>query len=224
MHYSYFLLLLFTLAYPLFKSFEKKIQFFKKWSSLFPAILISAILFIAWDIWFTHIGVWSFNPDYVVGIFILDLPVEEWLFFFITPFSCVFIYEVLNYFIKKDVLARSVKYINTILGSSLIVLAIIYHDRLYTFVDFMLLGIFLLIHQYILKSVYLSRFYLTWIVCIIPFLIVNGFITGLPIVNYDDLYNTHVRIYCIPVEDLFYGMLNFLLVITIYEYFKQKRK
>ncbi len=224
MHYAYFLILAFTLSYPLFKSFEDKIQFYKKWNSLFPAIIISAILFIAWDVWFTKMGVWSFNLEYVSSLFILGLPIEEWLFFFITPFACVFIHEVLNHFVKKDVLAKSVKYINTILALTLITVAIINYNRIYTFFDFMLLGIFLFIHQYLLKSTYLSRFYLTWLVCIIPFLLVNGFITGLPIVIYNNLYNLNIRIYCIPLEDMFYGMLNILLVITIYEYLKQKKK
>lgn len=224
MHYAYFLILAFTLSYPLFKSFEDKIQFYKKWNSLFPAIIISAILFIAWDVWFTKMGVWSFNLEYVSSLFILGLPIEEWLFFFITPFACVFIHEVLNHFVKKDVLAKSVKYINTILALTLITVAIINYNRIYTFFDFMLLGIFLFIHQYLLKSTYLSRFYLTWLVCIIPFLLVNGFITGLPIVIYNNLYNLNIRIYCIPLEDMFYGMLNILLVVTIYEYLKQKKK
>ena len=212
MHYAYFLILAFTLSYPLLKSFEDKIQFYKKWNSLFPAILISAILFIIWDVWFTKIGVWSFNSEYVTGLFILGLPIEEWLFFFITPFSCVFIHEVLNHFVKKNVFANAVKYINTILGLGLITIAIINHNRLYTLVDFTLLGSFLLIHQYVFKSAYLARFYLTWLVCIVPFLLVNGFITGLPIVNYNNLYNLNIRIYCIPLEDMFYGMLNTLLV------------
>jgi lycopene cyclase domain-containing protein len=224
MHYIYSLLLLFTLSYPLFKSFEDKIAFHKRWKFLFPAILISATFFIIWDIWFTSIGIWKFNSDYVLGLFIFKLPIEEWLFFFITPFSCVFIYEVMNYFVKKDVLAKQAKYITTILAIILLVLAIIYHDKLYTFVDFILLSVFLFIHQFIIKSNYLGRFYITWAICIIPFLLVNGVITAMPIVIYNNLENINIRIWTIPVEDLFYGMLNFLQVITIYEFLKQKSK
>lgn len=224
MHYLYLLLLLFTISYPLFKSFEDKIRFYKKWNYLFPAIVISAVFFIAWDIWFTCIGVWKFNPDYVLGFYILKLPIEEWLFFFITPFSCVFIYEVMNYFIKKDVPAKQSKYITIILAIGLLLLAILYHDRLYTFIDFLFLSLFLFIHQFIIRSNYLGRFYITWAVCIIPFLLVNGVITGMPIVIYDNLYNTSFRIYTIPIEDLFYGMLNILQVITVYEYLKQKNR
>lgn len=224
MHAAYLLILAFTLSYPLFKSFEEKVQYYKKWPALFPAILISAIIFIVWDVWFTKIGVWSFNSEYVVGSYLLGLPIEEWLFFFITPFSCVFIHEVLIYFVKKDVLANSVKYINLFFALGLLITAGIYHDRIYTVIDLSALGIFLLIHQFVFKSSYLGRFYLTWSVCMIPFLLVNGFITKLPIVMYDNLRNMNIRIYTIPLEDLFYGMLNVLLVITIYEYLKQKRK
>lgn len=223
MHFTYTLLLLFTISYPLFKSFEDKIRFYKKWKYLFPAIIISAIIFIAWDIWFTRIGIWRFNTDTVLGWFICGLPVEEWLFFFITPFSCIFIYEVMNYFVKKDVLGNAAKYINFILASALLIVAIIYHDRLYTFIDFLALSIFLFIHQFIIRSNYLGRFYITWAICIVPFLIVNGVITGLPIVIYNNLENLNIRIYCIPLEDMFYGMLNTFLVVTIYEYLKQKR-
>jgi len=224
MHFTYSLLLLFTLSYPLIKSFEDKIQFYKKWRFLFPAIIISAVVFISWDIWFTSIGIWKFNTDFVLGPFIYNLPFEEWLFFLITPFSCIFIYEVLNYFIKKDILAKQSKIITNTIAISLFILAILYHDKLYTFVDFISLSIFLFLHQYVFRSTYLARFYITWAVCIIPFLIVNGVITGMPIVIYNDLENTTFRIFTIPVEDMFYGMLQFLLVMTIYEYLKSKRK
>jgi len=88
----------------------------------------------------------------------------------------------------------------------------------------MFLGISLLVHQYVIKSTYLGRFYLSWVVCLIPFLIVNGILTAMPILIYNNLHILNVRVYTIPIEDAFYGMLNFLLVITIYEYLKQKRK
>ncbi|MBA3707186.1 MAG: carotenoid biosynthesis protein, partial [Bacteroidetes bacterium] len=65
-HYTYFLLIIFTIFYPLLKSFENKIKFADKWKFLFPAIIINGIIFIVWDIWFTSVGIWKFNPDYVI--------------------------------------------------------------------------------------------------------------------------------------------------------------
>lgn len=223
MHYIYSLLLAFTLSYPLFKSFEDKISFSKKWKYLFPGIILSAVFFISWDIWFTRIGVWKFNPDFVLGLYILNLPLEEWLFFLIVPFSCVFIYEVMNYFVKKDILAPYYKLITFILISFLLIVAGININKLYTTVTFIALAAFLLIHLLIIRSNYLGRFYLAWIVCTIPFLIVNGVLTAMPVLIYNDQENLNLRIYTIPVEDYFYGMLNILQVITVYEYLKQKK-
>jgi lycopene cyclase domain-containing protein len=222
MHYIYLLTLAFTLSYPLFKSFEEKISFYKKWKFLFPGIIISAIFFISWDVWFTSMNVWKFNPEYVLGINILNLPLEEWLFFLIVPFSCVFIYEVMNYFIKKDIPASWYKIITLILISFLLITAGSHLDKIYTAVTFILLAVFLLFHLLILRSGYLGKFYLAWTICTVPFLIVNGILTAMPVLIYNDTENLGVRIYTIPVEDFFYGMLNILQVITIYEYLKQK--
>jgi lycopene cyclase domain-containing protein len=223
MKYTYLLLILFTISYPLFKSFENKIAFHTKWKYLFPAIIPSAIFFIVWDIWFTGIGVWQFNPKYILGISILNLPIEEWMFFIAIPFSCVFIYEVINYFVKKDVLKNYSKYITIALIAFSIALSIYYHQRLYTLITFSSLAMFLLIHLLLFKSNYLGRFYIAWAICLVPFAIVNGFLTALPVLIYNDTENLGVRIYTIPFEDIFYGMLNVLQVITVYEWLKQRK-
>lgn len=224
MHFIYCGLLLFTLSYPLFKSFEDKIQYHKKWKFLFSGICASATFFIIWDIWFTKIGIWKFNPDYVLGFYLSDLPIEEWLFFIIVPFSCVFIYEVMNYFVKKDVLGKYSKHITLSLILILSALTILYYDRLYTVVACSLLILFLLIHLFIIKASYLGRFYLAWAVCLLPFFIVNGVLTAMPVLIYNNDENMGIRIYTIPLEDMFYGMLNVLQVITIYEWLKSRNK
>ncbi|MCW3101669.1 MAG: lycopene cyclase domain protein [Bacteroidetes bacterium] len=220
--FTYLLVLAFTLSYPLYKSFEDKVAFHKKWKALFPAILVSAVVFIAWDIWFAGMHIWSFKPEYTLGIFFWGLPLEEWLFFFIVPYSCVFIYEVMNYFVKKDVLAPYTKLISIVLIALLVITAALHTDRFYTLFTFVMLAAFLIIQQFILKSAWMGRYYLAWTVCIIPFLLVNGVLTSTVLV-YDNLENLGLRIYTIPLEDAFYGMLQFLLVIGIYEYLKTKR-
>ncbi|HEX8517620.1 MAG TPA: lycopene cyclase domain-containing protein [Bacteroidia bacterium] len=222
--FTYLFLLIFTLSYPLYKSFEGKIAYHKKWKTLFPAILLSAVIFISWDIWFTSIGVWEFNEEYVLGIFLLNLPLEEWLFFFIVPFSCVFIYEVMNYFVPRDVLAPYVRIITFILIAFLALTAFFNTEKIYTFISFISLASFLLLHLVFIRSAYLGRYYLAWLICTLPFLLVNGVLTAMPVLIYNNPDNLNIRIYTIPVEDLFYGMLQFLLVITVYEYLKIKDK
>lgn len=65
--YLYFGVLLFAISYPLAQSFEHRIEYATKWGQLFPGMLITALLFIVWDIWFTKIGVWEFNHTYITG-------------------------------------------------------------------------------------------------------------------------------------------------------------
>jgi lycopene cyclase domain-containing protein len=67
-HYTYFIILAASVAVPFALSFDKKVGFYKKWKYLFPAMVVPALLYIAWDIYFTWQGVWSFNEKYVTGV------------------------------------------------------------------------------------------------------------------------------------------------------------
>ena len=46
---------------------------------------------------------YNVEDDYICGIKLFLLPIEEWLFFIIIPYACVFIHEVLNYFFNKTI-------------------------------------------------------------------------------------------------------------------------
>ena len=96
----YLKVLLFSFAIPFMASFSSKVKFNNYFSSLFNALLISSIPFILWDIYFTYLGVWGFNAEYHSGILVINLPLEEILFFLIIPFCCLFTYFVLKKFDK----------------------------------------------------------------------------------------------------------------------------
>lgn len=50
------------------------------------AVLPVLVVFLAWDLWATHIGTWSFNPEYTIGWkFPGGMVVEEVLFFVTIP-------------------------------------------------------------------------------------------------------------------------------------------
>ncbi len=224
--YYYLLINIFTLSFPLLRSFEPRIHFFSRWKGIFLGIGITGAVFIIWDVTFTSMGIWGFNPRYISGINIINLPLEEWLFFITVPYACLFIYEALNYYIKKDVLFRVSKPITYILIIALLILGIIYIDNWYTGLTFILTACYLLFLIIIVKPTFLGRFYLGYLVSIIPFLLVNGILTGsfIPeeIVWYNNAENLSIRILTIPIEDSMYMLLLLVMNTSIYEFWKSK--
>lgn len=221
--YIYLYLNIFTILFPLALSFDRKVAFFRNWFALFPAILVNAAFFIVWDVLFTEAGIWGFNEAYLTGIYIFNLPLEEILFFITVPYACVFIYDVLNAYISKDLLKPYAKVIALTLIVVLPLLAVFNIGKLYTSITFVLLAIMHLVHLRYFSDRILGRFYLTYLVHLVPFLLVNGVLTYLPIVWYNDSYNLGLRIVTIPVEDSLYSMLMLLITISVYEGIRSRR-
>jgi lycopene cyclase domain-containing protein len=223
--FTYLLINLCSIAIPLACSFENRLQFYKKWKALFPALLLPAVLFLIWDSIFASQGVWGFNEKYLTGIQIHNLPLEEILFFFCIPYCCVFTYEVLNQFVKRDVPGKYARYGATILAYMLVAVAFKYSDLAYTFYTALFTFIFLLVHIVYLKKEYWSRLVFAYLVILIPFFIVNGILTGTglqePVVWYNDAENLGIRLLTIPIEDSIYGFLLIASNITLFEYFKK---
>ena len=121
-----------SLIVPLLFSFHPKLAFYKRWLYLWPAIILTGIPFIIWDICFTEWGIWGFNPSYISGYTIFNLPLEEVLFFICIPYACLFTYHCFNVLIKKDLLASHEKRITASLLIFLTSFAYIFSGRLYT--------------------------------------------------------------------------------------------
>ncbi|CAN5239390.1 hypothetical protein BH09BAC3_BH09BAC3_24070 [soil metagenome] len=219
--YYYLLLDIGSILFPLLFSFHPLENFSKKWKYLWPAILIPAVIFIAWDSWFTTLGVWGFNPRYLTGIYFFNLPLEEVLFFICIPYACVFTYTAVNFFKKSEPSADNGLRITTALIVGLTALGIKYYSQWYTTVTFLATAAFLLFLILIIKPTYLGRFYFAFIFILIPFFIVNGVLTGTgleePVVWYNNSENLGIRMLTIPVEDTFYGMLLLLMNVSIFE-------
>ena len=60
----------------------------------FNAYLMVSLPFIIWDSWAVSQGHWSFNPDYIIGLYIGNLAVEEVLFFITVPFAMASVYSL----------------------------------------------------------------------------------------------------------------------------------
>ena len=223
--YLYLLINLATIGIPLILSFDKKVAYFKRWKFLFPSIMIVGVIFIVWDVIFTKYGIWGFNEKYLVGLNIINLPLEEWLFFLTVPYASVFIYDCIKYYFPNLYGQHSGNIIAVFLGIILAVLAILNLGKHYTYVTFISLAMILLL-LVVTRSKYLGRFFIAYGIVLIPFFIVNGILTGTwihePIVWYNDNFNLDIRLWTIPLEDTFYGMLLILGNVALYE-FLQKR-
>ncbi|MGD1846987.1 MAG: lycopene cyclase domain-containing protein [Salibacteraceae bacterium] len=222
---TYVLINVLTILVPLVRSFESRVNMFGKWKALFPAIFLTGFFFLVWDVWFTQMGVWGFNERYLSGIEMAGLPLGEYLFFLTVPYACIFVYEVLNYFIKKDHFAKVARPVMLIGGVLLLVLAWVGRDQWYSGLNFLLTGLWMLGMAW-LNPRWMGRYLQSYLVCIFPFLLVNGILTGSfieeQVVWYNDAENFGLRIFTIPVEDTAYAMLLLAMNTTFYEAFKKR--
>ncbi len=85
---------------PLVLSFWPGLKFWQKWRALAGSIALILVIFGTWDVIATVRGHWVFHPQKVWNLRIINLPVEEVLFFVIIPFCCIFTWEVIHYFGK----------------------------------------------------------------------------------------------------------------------------
>ena len=222
-HYTYLLINIGTILFPLAFSFDKRVAFYKKWPYVLPAIFMTAAIFIPWDIWKTSMNVWHFNPAYVLGIWLFNLPLEEWLFFVTVPYAILFIYECLKYY-TKDYFANKRRSISKVVFIILIIFSVFGSDKLYPMITFPFTAAFLFIHHYWLGDKYAGRFWMAYLVHLIPFFLVNGILTALPVVIYNPAEQFGIRIGTIPMEDTVYSMLLLLMNVTFFEWLANRSK
>lgn len=231
--YVYQLLMLFTISFPLVRSFEYRVAYVTKWKFLWPGMLVTAAFFLAWDVFFARIGVWWFSDAYTLGFRIFGLPIEEWQFFFFVPFSCVFIYECVLYFLPKVPAWDKYSYPFTIAWAVFLLAVAVYnHDRWYTSVKLGSTGVAMLAYVYWYGRKHLGHFWIAYLFHLIPFLLVNGVLTYLPVVSYNNAENLGIRFsdvtgiafLNIPIEDSQYSLMLLLMNVGFYEFFRQRAK
>lgn len=222
MQATYLILVLLSVSIPFLYSFHPKMRLIKWWKPIFVSISITALLFIIWDIFFTIEKIWGFNPDYLLGINLIYLPIEEWLFFWLIPYASLFIYYSFQYFKPNWILTLNAsKYISYIIIFITLMVVLSHYDKTYTLINFLMLWL-ILVFATLKKPYLLQRFYLAYLVVLIPFFIVNGILTGMltpePIVWYNNTENMGIRIITIPIEDFAYAFSMLLLSLMLIDY------
>lgn len=206
-----------TLLFPLLLSFDRKIRFVREWLSVLIASILIAVPFIIWDVWFTEKGIWGFNPDYLIGIEWAGLPLEEFLFFLVVPFACTFIYVCAKgYF--QDRFSKWNPIVQITIVTYALILFILDSTGIYTQTVVLSALIVVLLWRF---STQHSNIAFAFVLSLLPFLVINGVLTGstleAPIVWYNDQEIVSHRIHTIPMEDVLYSFALIVSVILLYE-------
>ncbi len=224
MKFTYLLINFFTILIPLARTWEPKLQFYKKFRLWFPGMLFTAVFFLTWDYFKTKYGVWSFNDEYILGPRVGGLPIEEILFFFTVPYACTFIYEAMSHFWGSGIPAFKLRTTVYVLSVILLVASFFVTDKAYTFSVLFIGGLYFPVAARLLRGNTLSIFMVTYLISLLPMAIVNGLLTALPVVIYDNTQNMNVRIGTIPVEDFLYAAILLCMNISLYEWKKTKQQ
>lgn len=229
--YTYLLINLAIITFPLLLSFESRVGFYKSWKAIAVSIVIVSSLFIFWDNIFTKLGVWNFNSQYITGIHLImspkyfidltfNLPLEEILFFITVPYSCLFVYAVIEYYTKEKFLAPKFTLVWSIIAVLCLIVGLWLRPLLYSSTVFMLTGILIGLLVWKNPTLLLShRFIIFSLITLTLFVIFNYILTSLPVVSYHPQAITNIRILTIPIEDFLYNFLmltSYLIVFLKY--------
>jgi lycopene cyclase domain-containing protein len=225
---NYLLLDVLIILFPFLLSFKWKFKYYKFFKPLGASIFIVGISYIIWDVLVTYRGDWGFNEEFLVGIEIFGLPVEEILFFAVVPFACIFIYENLVFFVKEKKIPFN-KWFYIGLAVIFLIVGLSFRNQEYTILAMFSCALFFIVAPTIMPNLLQSMNYWLYIILsFIPFIIFNYLLTSLIVVWYDPnaiwggdgAWNG--RFLTIPFEDFFYNFAMLSFYLMVYIYFKKR--
>jgi lycopene cyclase domain-containing protein len=180
--------------------------------SAISAISLLGIPFIGMDLLVTN-RFWSFNPQYVMGWKVGELPIEEVLFFLAVPWACLVLWVNMKDRFPSTV---NLSQLGWFIKLSLFVLSGwgFWSQSWYTFlVSVVALFFCLLINWRKVAQAYLIFGGVTLFLTAI----FNMYLTARPVVTYNAAMITQLRFGTIPIEDFIYGLILVLGVVVSYE-------
>ncbi|MDG5766797.1 lycopene cyclase domain-containing protein [Balneolales bacterium ANBcel1] len=218
----YLLINILVIAVPLAFSFERKVQFYRKFPAVLGSILIVGTVYVIWDVIATRRGDWAFNPDYILGVSLFGLPLEEVMFFITIPFACLFIYENFRTFMPEFRLPVS-RIVFVTLLVVLVINAILNLGQHYTATVLFAWAAFIAAALLVRESLLYSGVFWSFIVfTLVPFLAVNYVLTSTPVVTYNPEAFSGIRVTTIPLEDFAYSISMLSFHVLIYHLISEK--
>jgi lycopene cyclase domain-containing protein len=217
MQAEYLLFNLIVISGPLALSFEHRINFISKYRFYGPAIMIPAIVFIAWDIAVAN-SHWYFSELYTMPA-LFGLPPGEYLFFITIPYATLFVWENVKYYGSTS--TKSLPLVKPVLAVIFFTISLygLAHGQEYTAIVFTVMAIVVLLYFFYPVETMLSQRSLLVFLFIITALmfVFNGYLTSRPLVTYNAAMQFDFRLYTIPIEDFFYGYALIWLNVFLYE-------
>lgn len=225
LNWLYLILDIVAISGPVALSFDRRVHYVSSWKKVLLASLIVGIPFLIHDEIFTSNAFWGFNEKYISGFKIGSLPIEEILFFFVVPFSCVFIYACCNYYFRKWNAELINRIIQALVLGYILFLLVTDWQGWYT-LTISIAGLGVLVLWIINKRV--KHGGLAFILSLLPFFGMNGVLTGIitsePVVWYSNAEKIPGRITTIPFEDVIYAFTLILGVILVFEYLRKNEE
>jgi lycopene cyclase domain-containing protein len=223
-NYWYTLIILVMSVITMFLFVKKTIVFFTELKYMLPAILFSGAIFILFNHRLLETGIISFNPGFLAGKYVFNLPVEELLFLLVISLFSFSVYILIT------VLFPNFEKPNLFLVVSVILLLGFGFGAWYSRQKLIPFFIFFLITIYLGYTIFrnrfkmhLTKFYVSYAIAVIPYFLIKGLLYSLPVILYNSDYTLGIRLLHTPVEEFGYFFLLMLINITIFEYLKDHR-
>ncbi len=193
--------------------FTSRTEFIGRW---YISIIIGSVLFCIWDLVFTKLQIWNFNDRHIIGLNIGGFPLEEILWFPVIAYCSLLIHHLL---VKRAELLKPAYYFSYWILLFQILGAFIFRDRIYT--AFSSWAVISLIAYMILSQNHdlLARFSRSFFIILIPMILADGLLTGMftdePVVIYNPMEFSGIRIFSIPIEDFSFGYAFIGIIIAI---------
>ena len=141
------------------------------------------------------------------------------MFFICIPYASIFIHFAFHYFFPTVYLSdRTVRIIYWILMAILLPTILFNFDKWYTAINYSVLVLILTYTVFRVPNI-LNTFFITFLIVLIPFTIINGILTGSfidePVVSYNDAENLGIRLGTIPIEDIGYAFSMLLMSLVL---------
>ncbi len=187
--------------------------------SLFSTVLLSMV-----GLMFVHFQVINFQTQQTIGVFLLQLPLEQYILNFSVSLASIGLYLYLNLKFPTNTLQRYSLAVSNLLLGLCIAFLFFGYAKIYTLVTFSTLFVLLFVIEYLGKIRFMYRAYRVFAVILVPLFVIFAVSINQGIMVVDDAETFGVKLVGVPVEHFFATLFASLLSIYLFEMLKAKNK